>query len=59
MERVQASVSYLNGTNGYGWQAEDRKMFAFLSLFHPEMSLEKRFKLIRDSHKKNGNSNRN
>lgn len=56
MDRTKASIAYLNGTNGYGYQAEDRKIFAFLSLFHPEMSLEKRFKIIRERHYENNQS---
>ena len=44
MERTRAEVCYLNA----GWSDKSQEMFAFLALFHPEISLEKRIAMCRD-----------
>lgn len=33
---------------GHGWAPGDHKMFSFLTIFHPEMSLEKRLRLAHE-----------
>ena len=46
MERTKAAVCYINSTRSGSIQSQaEREMFAFLSLFHPEMSLEQKTKL--------------
>jgi len=48
MDRTRASVCLLNGTN-----SNDRvQMFAFLSLFHPELPLTERLALARSAGRK-------
>jgi hypothetical protein len=41
MDRTRAAVAFLNASSS----SERSKAFAFLSIFHPEMSLEKRLEL--------------
>lgn len=43
--RMRAAVTYLNSGSG-----ERTKLFAFLSIIHPEMPLERRLRLVNEAH---------
>jgi hypothetical protein len=43
VERARATVCLLNA----GWGDKQKEMFAFLAIFHPEISLEKRLKMCK------------
>lgn len=45
VERTRAAVAYLNTG-----ASERTELFAFLSIFHPEFSLEKRLRLVNEAH---------
>ncbi len=45
MDRTRAAVCLINTNN---WNSKAGEYFAFLSLIHPEITLQKRLKLARD-----------
>lgn len=44
-ERTRAAVAYLNTGS-----SERTELFAFLSIFHPEYSLERRLRMVNEAH---------
>jgi len=46
-ESVRASVCLCNSA----WGNEERNLFVFLSLFHPELTYEERIEIIRNNKK--------